>query len=410
MTGRAYARLVPKMYRRKHLPKIDRPWRPRVIAWAGPSAFYPNRFYEQDKWYKARIDKPERFPELHLIDPANHTRSLVEVISEEKATPINIGFKSNKKEVNVPKTSEETSILERKSRNMELLIETPSCEASLALYEHFGIFSDAFGKGTFFENVQDFEVSFEDFQVYHGNFISAESTQRTPQVSIGSVKSGGFNTLLMVNLDGNPFEKEGELVHWMVSNIPDGEDISKGTELASYLQPLPFNGTGYHRVVFVLFRHSQPIESLVFGSDLESRALKLSEFYKANETKITPSAISFFQTTYDKSVITQLHSMGLKSPIYSYQYNEALKPKQKEFPEKSEPFDLYMDMYRDPKDVEAEMLEERLKRAQLDDHQAPKWLDVNYNENKRNLPSWLHRRMLQREGKYKTIHTNTVRD
>ena len=32
-----------KKYRNKVLPKIDRPWRPRVIAWAGPAAFYPNR-------------------------------------------------------------------------------------------------------------------------------------------------------------------------------------------------------------------------------------------------------------------------------------------------------------------------------------------------------------------------------
>lgn len=76
MSAAQYARLVPKKYRSKTLPKIDRPWRPRVIAWAGPAAFYPNRFYEVDKWYKARIDKPEKLPEMHIIEPAEHMKSL----------------------------------------------------------------------------------------------------------------------------------------------------------------------------------------------------------------------------------------------------------------------------------------------------------------------------------------------
>lgn len=62
--------------------------------------------------------------------------------------------------------------------------------------------------------------------------------------------------------------------------------------------------------------------------------------------------------------------LGLKSPQFEYEYTPALKPEQKEFPKKAQPFDLYLDMYRDPKEVEAELLEERLKRAQLDDFQV----------------------------------------
>ena len=27
------------------------------------------RFYEIDNWYKARIERPELFPNLHIIDP-----------------------------------------------------------------------------------------------------------------------------------------------------------------------------------------------------------------------------------------------------------------------------------------------------------------------------------------------------
>lgn len=115
MSAKQYARLVPKAHRAQRTPVIDRPMRPRMIAWAGPAAFYPNRlvppsplvvrcvqeqlplycfnfsfysfthvriyrFYEIDKWYKGRIDKPEQVPKLHVIDPTNHLHSLAEFL------------------------------------------------------------------------------------------------------------------------------------------------------------------------------------------------------------------------------------------------------------------------------------------------------------------------------------------
>ena len=58
-----------KMYRQTYEPRVDRHWRPKVIAAAGPSAFFRNRFYNIDKWYKARIDVPTRLPPLRTIEP-----------------------------------------------------------------------------------------------------------------------------------------------------------------------------------------------------------------------------------------------------------------------------------------------------------------------------------------------------
>lgn len=44
-TGSIYADLyVKRSHRARRLPTLARPWRPRVIAWAGPAAFYRNRF------------------------------------------------------------------------------------------------------------------------------------------------------------------------------------------------------------------------------------------------------------------------------------------------------------------------------------------------------------------------------
>ncbi|KAJ1359756.1 hypothetical protein KIN20_018551 [Parelaphostrongylus tenuis] len=414
MSAKQYARLVPKKHRAQRTPVIDRPMRPRMIAWAGPSAFYPNRFYEIDRWYKGRIDKPEQVPKFYTIEPTNHLHSLADLLEKEKPKylSINIGFAPRPAPPVKVKSEEDRAVLERKSRKMELRIDSESVAySSTNVVRHYGVFDHLFGKGVYFENVQNIDIAFGDNAVFFGNTLSASLTSSKPQVRLESIKTGEYNTLIMLNLDGNPYEKQGEIVHWMVANIPDGEGVESGNEVVSYLQPLPFCGTGYHRVVFVLFRHENPLQRLpqLNSDSLEGRIFQMSHFYKENEDTITPSCISFFQTSYDISVKNRLHLMGLKSPIYEYKYNEALKPEQKEFPKKPQPFDLYLDMYRDPKEIEQELLEERLRRAQLDDYQAPKWLDPNYNENKVVLPAWQHRRILAREGRYKALYDNALK-
>lgn len=35
---------VKDAHRIRGTPRVARPWRPKVIAWAGPAAFYRNRF------------------------------------------------------------------------------------------------------------------------------------------------------------------------------------------------------------------------------------------------------------------------------------------------------------------------------------------------------------------------------
>ncbi|VDL66110.1 unnamed protein product [Nippostrongylus brasiliensis] len=345
MSAKEYARLVPRMHRARRTPVIDRPMRPRMIAWAGPAAFYPNRFYEIDKWYKGRIDKPEQVPKMHVIDPTNHLHSLAEFFERQKPDQpsIDIGFAPRPQPVSTVKTVEERAELERKARKLELWIDPETTQFdSLEVIKHYGVFEHLFGPGTFFVNVQNLDVAYGDNAVYFGNHITAETTTVKPQVKIESVKPGGFNTLVMVNLDGNPYEKEGEIIHWMVANIPDGKEIQEGQEVVQYLQPLPFCGTGYHRVAFLLFRHEQRLDSLpkLESASLSGRILLMPTFYKQNEEKITPSSIAFFQTSYDITVKDKLHAMGLKSPIYEYQYNPALKPEQKEFPKKPQPFDL----------------------------------------------------------------------
>ena len=79
-----------------------------------------------------------------------------------------------------------------------------------------------------------------------------------------------FWTLLMTNPDGHFTQDSSEYLHWMVGNIPpvttsseiqdnsDSTDIniaSLGETVCPYLQPFPPFGTGFHRFVFILYKH-----------------------------------------------------------------------------------------------------------------------------------------------------------
>lgn len=85
----------------------------------------------------------------------------------------------------------------------------------------------------------------------------------------------------MVNPDGNPYEEGKDILHWMVSNIPGG-DISKGDVLCEYIQALPFKGTGWHRIVLVLFRQDEgKVEFQGFSKDNADRNLERRSFSTA---------------------------------------------------------------------------------------------------------------------------------
>ena len=38
---------IKRSHRARRTPRVDRPWRPRVIAWAGPTAFMKDRYSYQ---------------------------------------------------------------------------------------------------------------------------------------------------------------------------------------------------------------------------------------------------------------------------------------------------------------------------------------------------------------------------
>ena len=84
-----------------------------------------------------------------------------------------------------------------------------------------------------------------------------------PALSFKNDEESCFYTLVMSNPDGHFTDDNAEYLHWMVGNIPcDGSfgteetDIARlGENICPYLQPFPPYGTGFHRFVFILYKH-----------------------------------------------------------------------------------------------------------------------------------------------------------
>ncbi|KAH7699441.1 phosphatidylethanolamine-binding protein, partial [Aphelenchoides avenae] len=129
---------------------------------------------------------------------------------------------------------------------------------------------------------------------------------------------------------------------------------------------------------------------------LADRKFSTNVFFKTLENDITPSALRFFQVKWHECVDKALHVIGLKSPRFWYEWNEELKPEQKEYPMKPMPFDLYLDMYRSPESVRKEIERKKLERLVREDAMHPtKYPDIFYADNRKTLPPWIHQRKIK---------------
>ena len=94
--------------------------------------------------------------------------------------------------------------------------------------------------------------------VHRGNLVKPGECTKAPEVSYltrfkviflhkvsWDSPENALWTLAMVGPDSQ-LQGEGEVLHWLVANIP-GNKVEDGQTLAPYLQPHPAFGTGYHR-------------------------------------------------------------------------------------------------------------------------------------------------------------------
>ena len=167
--------------------------------------------------------------------------------------------------------------------------------------------------------------------VFRGNILYPEKCINCPNVTIDSSAINGINnlensepnedlaeevsgrislinddsnyyTLCLINLDSH-FGEESNVCHWMTTNIHNEKKVTHFETVVKYLPVYGVRGLGYHRFVFLLYKHKNPLNlEKVNDFDLKKRKFNAFEFMSANESDcVTPVGLSWFQTTWDYS-------------------------------------------------------------------------------------------------------------
>jgi len=283
--------------------------------------------------------------------------------------------------------------LERAARHNTLEVdvtevrrETVACgdhyDALVGAADLYGVFEDLYGPDVMFRPCIDLQVAYdmpdEDeyvLPVHRGNVIKPGDAKQQPEVSFrpGDYgEDGSLWTLVMTNPDGHFEEDEAEYLHWMVANIPCKEgvaDASSGETICPYLQPFPPFGTGFHRFIFVLYKQKSTLDlsnyrqpDAVDGVKLQPRTFRSREFFDSHD--VTPAGLAFFQSDYETSLHKFFHDvLNMKEPKYEYNFAPPyVEPWDDEWENPGNvSFNLYMDQFRDPKELQEEILKKRLK-------------------------------------------------
>ncbi|XP_060080661.1 large ribosomal subunit protein mL38-like [Ylistrum balloti] len=333
----------------------------------------------------------QRWKWRHRGRRPEEAKTYVERVAElTKNSPkmINIGFKlpknkgleltENKYEVSVKESDEsdrmrvdsEEEQLNLRSILNDLWYSYSWSQDQRAVAEHYGLYRDLFHSAYFYPqfplNIFYEYDSETDTAVYNGNMISPSEVDKKPDVEY-NYSPNKMYTLVLTAPDSHLQENKAEYLHWLVGNIPE-DNLDKGEELCCYLPPFPVRGTGYHRYVFVLYEQEKKIDfSQVKRPEncvsLEHRTFRMADFYKQHQDDITPVALAFFQSEWDESVTrTFWDKLEMEEPSFEFMHPPPYHPKQVKFPQ-GQPFNLYLDRYRDVKDLNEEVLKEKLKTA-----------------------------------------------
>ncbi|XP_021968398.2 protein D3 [Folsomia candida] len=102
------------------------------------------------------------------------------------------------------------------------------------------------------------EVKYGHVAIDNGTRMTTNQVSEPPTTVKWNADPNKFYVLAMIDPDAPAYFVPlfGETVHWMVVNI-QGDDISTGEQLASYLPPSPPIGGGAHRFVFVVYEQPE---------------------------------------------------------------------------------------------------------------------------------------------------------
>lgn len=398
-----------------------------------------------------RLPQPARLIALPLVrgklrgKPPGVARTLEERLAKmapSSGVPVNIGFRHQPPQeraqlTRLARQNQSNRELERAARSRTLHIPLDQVEEEWSrshrpdhvqrLAEHYGVFGDLFGQGAFFAPVLPLHVEFPVGAesdacsvVFAGNDIKPAEAKQRPGVTYEADESTLW-TLLCVNAEGSVESAAPQTVQWLVQNIP-GSEVEAGEELFPYLQPLPYRGTGHHRLVFVLFKQEGKLAPADTAAqpetpDLSGRGFNTEEFYRQHEDQLTPAGLCFFQSDWDSSV-TEFYHQTLQRAEPVFEYDEPLPyiRRQRWFP-KGESVVHYFDKYADPRDMQKQMLLKRLAMVHPFEgvNKGPKYPLAIRRKPEDRPPTWIineERKEFRRISKYYYIdrHPETLFD
>ncbi|XP_003484651.1 39S ribosomal protein L38, mitochondrial [Bombus impatiens] len=309
-------------------------------------------------------------------------------MAERKIKRANMHFEKEIRSGKLPLNLEE-------ARNIWLQTTSPYDIQKIA--DHYNIFQDLFGNAFFFPVVQlDINYNIDDndtlVKVYTGNVIKPAEAHKLPNVEY-KAQNDTLWTLVMCTPDGNLENSNNEYCHWFLGNIP-GNRVEEGEQIMDYLRPIPVRGVGYYRYIFILYKQSQRLDYAEYNRlqpclQLKERNWNTLEFYRKYQDYLTPAGLAFFQSDWDPTVREFYHSvLDAKEPIFQYDFPKPYIKPQTWFPLR-QPFNLYLDRYRDPKEIMKEFLLRKLKTVDpFKEPKAPhKYPNACYIDKR--IPSWL---------------------
>lgn len=272
---------------------------------------------------------------------------------------------------------------------------------------------------------------------YYGNLIPAEKALSKPTITLdgrllsnsnsdefvkenqfdnwveGQVKlvnfgkeAANYYSIVLVNLDY--LHENSSNLHWMITNLePSNAGCTTNyEEVCSYLPVHGIKGFGYSRYVFLVFQHDSKLNSSdmkIKDFSLDSRKFNARTFIDNNKSSgITPVGLSWFQTTWDITSNRIFHDyLNIKAPIYDHVQTRSEPQNHKDYPGII-PFNILLDYERDKKDINEQVLLERLKSVDpydyKDQYVPPKVPPTVFQDEKRS-PDWMTNVLFKKKNK-----------
>ncbi|KAG5869667.1 hypothetical protein JTB14_035594 [Gonioctena quinquepunctata] len=338
-------------------------------------------------------EKNYKDPSIHFrvdigLPPPGHSRSK---ILEERLKVLKV----QRKDPSIEKLARNKQLFIDLEETKKEWLKTAGHHQIKSISDHFGVYEHLFGDAYFYPRVPlhiTYDVDNGKVPVCFGNIIKPREAKQKPYVTYES-DANSFWSLILTNPDGHFTEKDSEYIHWFVGNIP-GNAVEKGETLTEYLQPFPPKGTGYHRHIFVLYKQDKKLDFSSFKKDgpclnLSERTFSTYNFYRNFQDNITPASLAFFQADWDPSLKHFYHhTLEMKEPIFEYDFPPPYIKKQEWFPLR-QPFNLYMDKYRDEKQINKEFLMRKMKHVHPFKAPPPSLPYPNAQYFEGYVPTWL---------------------